>query len=176
MSAPRPTVFLDRDGTINRDHGYVHRWQDFEFAEGALEGLQLLASRQLVVVTNQSGIARGYYGHAEVEALHARLAEELALHGVRIDAFYYCPHHPDFGERIACDCRKPGIGMFERACRELAVDVAGSWMIGDKLDDLEFAARAGLRAILIAPGPSSGTGAAHVAANLVEAARIVLGG
>jgi D-glycero-D-manno-heptose 1,7-bisphosphate phosphatase len=143
----RPTVFLDRDGTLNEDIGYLHRWADFRFTVGALDGLRLLADYQLIVLTNQSGIARGMYTVDDLNLLHRALDAELGRQGIVIAAYYHCPHHPDFTG--PCECRKPGLAMFEQACREHPVDVARSWLIGDQPDDLELARRAGLRAIQI---------------------------
>lgn len=150
----RPAVFLDRDGTINVDTGYVFRPEDFEFLPGAVEAIKRLndAGYLVLVVSNQSSVARGFSTEADVENLHRYVAEELSKHGARIDRFYYCPHHPE-GEVAAyrknCDCRKPGIGMFRQACRDFEIDVVNSWMIGDKGSDEEFGQRAGLITICV---------------------------
>jgi len=160
-----PIVLLDRDGTINEDRGYVHRWEDFAFTPGAAEAIRALndAGYRVVVVSNQSGVGRGYYTEQDVLALHQALDAELACHGARIDAYYYCPHHPDAG----CACRKPALGLFEQVCLDAPIALEASWMIGDKLDDMEFAVRAGLRGLRVGPEGEVRT--------LAEAIQIVLG-
>lgn len=161
MAGPTPqkTVFLDRDGTINVNHGYVHRVEDFEFIRGVPEALRELqrAGYRLVVITNQSGIARGMFSAMDVERLHRHMSAQLSMLGVEIAAYYYCPLHPDYGgadlERIRAE-RKPGLGMFRRACRAFAVDVPRSFMVGDHWSDVAFGQRAGLQSILVGePGP-----------------------
>lgn len=159
------TVFLDRDGTLNVDHGYVHSSAQFEFIPGVPQALQRLqqAGLRLIVVTNQSGVARGYYPESAVAALHAHMDRCLSTFAVHISAYYYCPFHPDYGDahyRRASPDRKPGIGMFERAQQEFAIDVERSFMVGDTLSDMLFAQRAGLQPILVQTGQG--------AANTVE--------
>jgi D-glycero-D-manno-heptose 1,7-bisphosphate phosphatase len=145
----RKAAFLDRDGVINRDHGYVYRWEDFEFVPGAVEAMRRLqdAGYALVIVTNQSGIARGMYGEADFHAMSAQMCEYLAARGVHLAVIEYCPHHPQ-GEVAAyahaCDCRKPEPGMIVRAARALQLDLAASLLFGDKLSDLEAAQNAGV--------------------------------
>lgn len=150
-------VFLDRDGTINVDHGYVHRVEDLEFIPGAPAALKAMqgAGYQLIVVTNQSGVARGLYTEADVNAVHAHMQDVLTGHGVAPLTYYYCPHHPEHGDaqyRRDCEDRKPGIGMFRRACRDFTIDIERSFMVGDKRSDLEFARAAGLQPILVRTG------------------------
>jgi D-glycero-D-manno-heptose 1,7-bisphosphate phosphatase len=146
------TVFLDRDGVINRkkpEPHYVTSWEEFEFLPGALEGLAALtrSGAHIVVVTNQRGIARGVYTEETLADMHARMKAAVEASGGRIDAIYYCPHE---GE---CDCRKPLTGMFERAAREIpGVDLAEAIVIGDAMCDLEAAARLGCPAVLVASG------------------------
>jgi D-glycero-D-manno-heptose 1,7-bisphosphate phosphatase len=152
----RPAAFLDRDGVINVDHGYVFRTGDLDFTPSAIEGIRLLnqAGYPVLVVTNQSGVARGLYGLAEVEAFHAHLNAMLAEAGAHIDAFYSCPFHPDGTVAefaIDHDDRKPGPGMIRRAMREWDVGAEGSFLIGDKQSDIDAATAAGLRSRLIAP-------------------------
>lgn len=152
----RPAAFLDRDGVINVDRGYTHRPEHLEFTPTAVEGIRLLnqAAYPVLVVTNQSGVARGLYGLAEVEAFHAHLNAALAEAGAHVDAFYHCPYHPDgtvaeFGREH--QDRKPGIGMIRRAMREWHVGTEGSFLIGDKQSDMDAAAAAGVVGYLIEP-------------------------
>jgi D-glycero-D-manno-heptose 1,7-bisphosphate phosphatase len=147
----RPFVFLDRDGTLIHDPGYVHRVEDYRLLDGVAEGLRALraAGFGLAIVTNQSGIGRGYFGEAAFQALQRHLLDDLERQGVAIDASYHCPHAP--GD--ACTCRKPAVGLLERAQRELGAELAASWVIGDAPSDMELAERAGCRAVWVgAPG------------------------
>lgn len=141
----RPALFLDRDGVLNIDHGYVFRVADFEPVEGVFDALRLAAQRGylLIVVTNQSGIGRGYFTQADYEILEAHIRRSFADEGVELDAIYHCPHHPDDG----CDCRKPSPGMILRAAREYDIDLVTSVMIGDKESDAEAARAAGIGTI-----------------------------
>ena len=147
-------VFLDRDGVINRERG-IHTWRvaDFEILPGVIEAVAAIRRAGLlsIVVTNQSGIALGMYGHADVAEVHAYLHRQLASHGAQLDAVYYCPHHPDKGR---CLCRKPGSLLFERAIARFGIDPARSLMIGDKPRDIEAAAAVGVRGILVDPNAS----------------------
>ncbi|HEV2630170.1 MAG TPA: HAD family hydrolase [Pseudolabrys sp.] len=150
--AAKPVAFLDRDGVLNVDHGYVHRPERLEWVAGAPEAVRLLneAGIPVIVITNQSGVARGYFGETDVQQFHAHVQEQLRARGAHVDAFYYCPHHPqgtvaEFA--IACDCRKPKPGMLERAARDFAVDRRRSFLIGDKDDDVAAAAAFGVRGI-----------------------------
>ena len=145
----RPALFLDRDGVLNEDRGYVHRWEDFRWIAGAREAVAAFNSRGwwVFVVTNQSGVGRGYYSEDDVHALHARMIEDLAAMGARIDAFYHCPHHPEGTVAQftrSCDCRKPAPGMILRAIRELGIDPAASILIGDSERDIEAGRAAGI--------------------------------
>lgn len=149
LAPHKAAAFLDRDGVINIDHGYVYRWEDFVFVPGAVDAMRRLqaAGYGLVIVTNQSGVARGYYGEAEVQRLHDALREHLASLGVALAAVDYCPHLPDAPVAhyaLHCDCRKPAPGMILRTARVLGLDLAGSLMFGDKPSDMEAGARAGI--------------------------------
>jgi D-glycero-D-manno-heptose 1,7-bisphosphate phosphatase len=149
-------AFLDLDGVINYDSGYVYRWVDFEFIPGAVEGMRRLqnAGYELVIVTNQSGIARGFYTEQQYRQLSALLLERLSDLGVKISGIFHCPHHPEGvvpEYAIDCDCRKPAPGMIERASRELGLSLKDSILIGDKYSDIAAARAAGLgRAYLVA--------------------------
>lgn len=154
----RPALFLDRDGVLNEDHGYVHSWADFHWVRGAREAVAAFnrAGWLVFVVTNQSGIGRGYYTEAAMHALHARMAAALAEAGGWIDAVYYCPQHPDatlqaYRHPDPPD-RKPNPGMILRAMADWPVDRAGSILVGDKPADIEAAARAGVRGLLFPGG------------------------
>lgn len=141
----RSAAFLDRDGVLNVDHGYVCKSRDFEWIAGAREAIRYLndAGYITVVVTNQSGIARGYYTEPEFRALHRWIDERLRESGARIDAVYFCPHLPDAAlpmYRNDCECRKPRPGMLLQAIRELDIDPASSFLIGDEASDCAAAA------------------------------------
>ena len=154
----RPALFLDRDGVLNEDRGYVHRWEDFCWIPGAREAVAAFNARDwwVFVVTNQSGVGRGYYPEADVLALHARMEADLAAAGARIDAFYYCPFHPEALEdryrHPDPPDRKPNPGMLLRAMADWPVDAARSVMVGDKAIDLEAGQRAGVRSLLFPGG------------------------
>jgi D-glycero-D-manno-heptose 1,7-bisphosphate phosphatase len=142
-------VFLDRDGVINVERHYLHRIEDFVFLPGAVEALRCLhaAGWVLVVVTNQSGIARGFYDEAAYQRLTSHMNSSLADAGVRLDAVLHCPHLPDAAVsayRRTCECRKPGAGMLLSAANTLGLDLASSVMIGDRLSDLQAGRAAGV--------------------------------
>lgn len=148
-------LLLDRDGTLNVDRGWVHRREDFCWVHGAREAIRWANDRGLLVlvITNQAGIARGYYTESQFHAFTTWIAEELAAFGARIDATYYCPHHPTAGigdYRRACRCRKPGPGLIERALAEWQFDVSRSIMIGDADTDVQAAEAAGIRGVRFA--------------------------
>jgi len=153
----RPAVFLDRDGTLNADTGYLHRIEDFRWLPEAREAIRWLNERGYLVfvVTNQSGIGRGYYGEADVDRLHGWMQQELAAVGAHIDDFRYCPHHPeaDLGAyRRVCGCRKPAAGMLFDLMTDWPVDPRRSLMIGDRPSDMEAAKSAGVRGVLYEGG------------------------
>ncbi|MCD1631094.1 D-glycero-beta-D-manno-heptose 1,7-bisphosphate 7-phosphatase [Marinobacter shengliensis] len=141
-------VFLDRDGVINVDHGYVYRKEGFEFVDGIFEACRHFQEQGylLIVVTNQSGIARGMYSEAQFQELTDWMVERFKEQGVTISRVYHCPHHPDFGpeDERDCDCRKPKPGMILRGIEEFDLDPSECIMIGDKESDMEAAEAANL--------------------------------
>ena len=148
----RPALLLDRDGTLNVDRGWVHRPADFCWIEGAREATRWANDRGILVfvITNQAGIARGYYSEEEFRGFTAWIDAQLAACGARVDATYYCPHHPTEGTgeyRRECNCRKPATGLIDRALDEWGFDPARSVMIGDAEHDMKAAAAAGIRAV-----------------------------
>ncbi len=150
-------VFLDRDGTINKEVTYLYRPEDLVILPGVPEAVKILRDNGfcILVVTNQAGIARGYYTVEHMHRLHRYLNEQLKRDGAWIDAFYYCPHHPEHGigeYRKVCRCRKPDTGMFEMAEREYEIDKNHSYMIGDKRIDVQAGHNYGIRSILVGTG------------------------
>lgn len=150
----RPAVFFDRDGVLNVDKGYVFRKEDFEWMPGAIETVKHFHDKgyYVFVVTNQSGVARGYYSEADVKALHVWVNEELARQDAHIDAFYYCPHHPAYGNshyRQFCACRKPEPGLIQQALAEWPVDKERSLLFGDKDSDIAAAEMASIKGYLV---------------------------
>jgi D-glycero-D-manno-heptose 1,7-bisphosphate phosphatase len=170
-------IFLDRDGTLIRDKGYTHRVEDYQLLPQAIEGLQAFARQgfRFVILTNQSGIGRGFYSEAQYEAFERHLHEDLLRQGITLEASYHCPHTPD----DLCRCRKPEIDLFHRAQRELGAVLSESWMIGDRLSDIQAGARAGCQGqVWIGKaGEDSNPGEetpAHLCAdNLLEAAALI---
>jgi D,D-heptose 1,7-bisphosphate phosphatase len=150
-------VFLDRDGNINVEKDYLYKIEDFEFIDGAKEAIKIFNNLGylVVIVTNQSGVARGYYTEKSVRELHDHLKKEVKAIGGHVDGFYYCPHHPKKGigeYKKKCECRKPESGMFLQAKKELNIDFNNSIMIGDKFSDVEAGERLGMRSILVKTG------------------------
>jgi D-glycero-D-manno-heptose 1,7-bisphosphate phosphatase len=149
MFALHKAAFIDRDGVINEERNYVHRIEDFVLLPGVVEALTLLrdAGYLLIVVTNQAGIARGYYDVPAINKLHEYLRIQLAENGVTLDGIYFCPHHPDGlvnGLSVEYECRKPAPGMLLQAAQEFNIDLASSVMIGDKTSDIQAGKRAGV--------------------------------
>lgn len=141
-------VFLDRDGVVNIDHGYVYRPGDFAFVDGIFALCRHFQQQDylIVVITNQSGIARGYFSEQDFQLLSEWMCQRFAEHGVTLTAIYHCPHHPGYGPEHErhCDCRKPQPGMLLRACREHDIDAAASILIGDKDSDMAAGQAAGV--------------------------------
>lgn len=179
----KPAVFLDRDGTINIEKDYLYRIEEFEFTPGAVEAIKLLnqAGYLVVVVTNQSGVARGYYSEADMAALHRYIDTVLASQGARVDAWYHCPHH-QAGKapyNQECDCRKPMPGMLLQAAADHAIDLTRSWMVGDKSADIEAGLAAGCKPVLVMTGYGAETADGMLpevprCSDLLEAARLIV--
>ena len=153
----RKTVFFDRDGVLNVERNYLYKIEEFQWQTDAVAAIKLLQAQdyRIIVVTNQSGVARGYYNEADVSKLHNYMQPQLALQQTRIDAFYYCPHLPDASRAEyaqECDCRKPGPGMILKAMQEHEVLKEQSFLIGDKESDLQAAQAAGIRGYLYQQG------------------------
>ncbi|MRI84160.1 MAG: D-glycero-beta-D-manno-heptose-1,7-bisphosphate 7-phosphatase [Nitratiruptor sp.] len=143
-------LFLDRDGVINEDYGYVHRIEDFHFIDGVFQAL-LRAQRagyKPIIVTNQSGIGRGYYTREDFFHLTRWMVERFGKEGIEVVDVFYCPHHPDRG----CGCRKPEPGMILEAARRYNIDLQSSWLVGDKPSDIEAARRAGVGGTILVDG------------------------
>lgn len=182
-------VFMDRDGTVSDEVGYlnhVSRLRVFPFSASAIRKIND-ASMLAVLVTNQAGVARGYFPETMIGDVHDRLVDELGREGARLDAIYYCPHHPSAGEppyRADCDCRKPRPGMLRRAAEEHDVDLAGSYVVGDKYSDVKLAHAVGAKGVLVLTGYGRGEyeyeraswprEPEHVAESLVEAVDWIL--
>jgi len=182
-----PAVFLDRDGTIIEDVGYLDAIEHIAWFPWSVDAIRALnrAACVVVVITNQSGVARGHFTEADVEATHRALDRRLAAGGARIDAYYYCPHHPDGAVpeyARACDCRKPGRGLVDRAVRDLSLDTARSFVVGDRWLDIGMAHAIGGRGILVRTGvgaeqerePVEGVTADAIVDNLAAAASWIL--
>jgi D-glycero-D-manno-heptose 1,7-bisphosphate phosphatase len=180
--------FIDRDGTLNEDIGYVSTPDELVLYPWAAEAVRLVneSGFKAIVITNQSGIARGMYSEQTLGAIHERLIAELARDGARIDAVYYCPHHPEIGAadyRKACDCRKPRTGMLDEAASEYNIELTRSFVIGDKSSDILLAENAGAQSALVLTGYGRETLAhperwpcqpSFVAENLLLAVRQIL--
>ena len=182
--ARRPAVFIDRDGTLTEEVGYVNHPSRLQLLPGSAIAIRRLneAGIAAVVATNQAGIARGYFSEEVMHAVHERLVEQLKEAGAHLDGLYVCPHHPTEGTppfRTECDCRKPKPGLLLRAARDLDLDLAASYMVGDKASDLVVAPAVGARAVLVLTGYGRGeweyrrahfsVPPDHVAADLREA-------
>lgn len=169
-------VFLDRDGTIAPDANYCSRPEDFNVFPEAAEAVKLInrAGFKTIVITNQSGIARGYFSEEALAGIHGKMLDELEEGGAGIDAIYYCPHHPDDG----CQCRKPGTLLFRRAAEEHDIDFDGSFMVGDTQMDIDAARTVGCRPVLVTTGPRRGSDvtdpADYTAGSLLEAAQWIV--
>jgi D-glycero-D-manno-heptose 1,7-bisphosphate phosphatase len=182
-----PAVFLDRDGTLIEEAGYLDRLERLAFFPFTVDAVRLLnnAGLAVVIVSNQSGVGRGLVRPAFVAEAHDAIAARLAAGGARIDAFYHCPHHPQASiaeYRLDCECRKPAAGMLRQAANDLNLDLARSFVVGDRLNDVAAARAVGARAILVRTGygrlaendSTDATGADGVVDNLAAAASWIL--
>ena len=172
-------VFLDRDGTINEEVGYMDRLEKLKLIPVAAEAIRLInaSGMKTVVVTNQSGVARGLFDEAFVETVHLRLREMLQAEGAFLDGIYFCPHHPTEGQERylrTCDCRKPAPGLLLQAAADLNLDPVRSYMVGDTLKDMEAGARIGAQGIIVRTG--YGSESAATLSTGEEPGRKILGG
>jgi D-glycero-D-manno-heptose 1,7-bisphosphate phosphatase len=157
----KPAVFMDRDGTLSEEVGYINHLSRFRLFPYSTPAVKILNNNGWLAigVTNQAGVARGYFSEELVIAVHDRLERELNTGGARLDAIYYCAHHPSVGEppyRLDCDCRKPRPGLIQRAARDFEIDLSASWMVGDRYGDVELALNAGLKSALVLSGYGRG--------------------
>ena len=185
----RPAVFIDRDGTINEQMGYINHVSRFRLIPGTSEAIRLLNTHGCfaIVVTNQSGVGRGYFPVQLVYDVHEQMKSLLAKEGAAVDGTYFCPHHPNGSVRefaIECDCRKPKTGLIKRACEDFEIDMDFSYVVGDRCSDIEMAERAGLKGVLVKTGygrgdieyvlPGNKIEPVHIAKDLLQAVKWVL--
>lgn len=183
----RPAVFLDRDGTLIEETGFLDRLERVIFFPWSVDAVRLLnrAGFAVIVVTNQSGVARGYFDEAHVAEVHRHIDEQLRAGGAVVEQFAYCPHHPEGAVeayRIDCECRKPRPGLLRAAADTCSLDLTRSFVVGDRWSDVQVAHAVGARGILVRTGygrsalaePAAGTQADLVAENLIEAAAWIL--
>ncbi len=182
-------VFIDRDGTLSEEVGYINhpsRFSLFPYSASAIRHLNengWLA----IVITNQAGVARGYFSEDMIQTVHERMAKELESDNAKLDAIYYCAHHPSVGEppyRLDCDCRKPKPGLISRATEDFDIDLEASWMVGDRYSDIELARNAGLKSLFVLSGYGRGEWEHQratwiekpdlIAENLLEAVRLIV--
>ena len=181
-------VFLDRDGTINEEMGYINHISRFRLFDFVPQAIKILneAGFVVIVVTNQSGVARGYFDEKLVREIHKKLIEDLKKESARIDGVYYCPHHPQEGRgkyKKDCECRKPKTGMIDIAVKDHNIDLSRSFMVGDRYKDIVFAKRAGLQPVFVKTGYGIGEYSYQrrewtekplfIAENLLEAAQFI---
>jgi len=157
----RSAIFLDRDGTINEEMGYINHPGRFVLLDGVCEAIKILNENNFltIVVTNQSGVARGYFPLDLLHKVNERMKALLAEKGARLDAVYFCPHHPDAAipeYRVKCDCRKPGTGLFRMAMEDFPIELEGSFVIGDRCLDMHFAHACGMPGIMVETGYGRG--------------------
>jgi len=185
----RPAIFLDRDGTINEQMGYINHISRFRILPGVPEAIKLLNDDNylVIVVTNQSGIARGYFPLELVNAIHSFMEDSIKKEGAHIDAIFFCPHYPRskvVEYAITCDCRKPKTGMIKQALDRFDIDLENSFMIGDHFTDLEFAHNGNIKSIMVKTGyglgevdhilPDFDYKPVHVSEDLLDAVKWIL--
>ncbi len=169
-------VFLDRDGTISEEVNYCRRAEDLHLIPLVTEAVNLLnrSGFKVIVVTNQSGIAREYFTLETLEQIHQKMQDELAIGNAKVNAIYHCPHHPDDG----CECRKPATGLLRKASHDFNVNLEASYMVGDRQTDVETGKAAGCKTVLVATGPDWENGVSshpdYIADNLMSAARWIV--
>ena len=154
-------VFIDRDGTLSEEVGYINHPERFRLFPYAGEAIKHLNENGwlAIVTTNQAGVARGYFSEEMIQTVHQGMKEKLAIDGARLDAIYYCAHHPSVGEppyRFDCDCRKPKPGLITRAATDFDVDLKNSWMVGDRYSDIQMARNAGVKSAFVLSGYGRG--------------------
>lgn len=154
-------VFIDRDGTLSEEVGYINHPERFRLFPYSGEAIRHLNENGwlAIVTTNQAGVARGYFSEAMIETVHKGMKDKLATEGARLDAIYYCAHHPSVGEppyRVDCDCRKPKPGLITRAATDFNVDLKHSWMVGDRYSDIQMARNAGVKSAFVLSGYGRG--------------------
>jgi D-glycero-D-manno-heptose 1,7-bisphosphate phosphatase len=186
----RPALFIDRDGTINEEMGYINHPSRFVLLPGVAEAIRLLNEREIlaIVLSNQSGVARGYFPIDLVHEINDLMKRRLGKSGARVDGIFFCPHHPKGIVReyaLDCDCRKPEAGLIYQACAEFEIDLTRSFVVGDRVRDIEMAQNAGLEGIMVKTGygrgemdyilPQREMEPDHVAEGLPDAVRWVLG-
>jgi D-glycero-D-manno-heptose 1,7-bisphosphate phosphatase len=189
MQMKRPAVFIDRDGTISEEVGYVNHPSRFRLFPYSAEAIRILNSNEwlAIVITNQAGVARGYFSEDVIASVHDQLKHDLE--NAQLDGIYYCAHHPSVGEppyRFDCDCRKPKTGLIDRAAKDFDIDLGASWMIGDRYSDVELARNAGLRSAFVLSGYGRGEWEYQrhvwklepdlVCENLLEAVKVIVAG
>lgn len=185
----KPAVFIDRDGTINEQMGYINHVSRFVLLPGTAEGIRLLNRHQymVIIVSNQSGVARGYFPIELVDQVHVRMKALLEKENASVDGIFFCPHHPRgivAEYSITCDCRKPRPDLIRKACERFDIDMANSYVIGDRCMDIELAHRSGLKGILVATGygpgeieyvlPFTPFKPTHIGKDLLDAVRWIL--
>jgi D-glycero-D-manno-heptose 1,7-bisphosphate phosphatase len=141
-------IFLDRDGVLNEDSGYVHKIEDFNILPGVIDGLKRLRDFRFFIVTNQSGIGRGYYTVDDFHKFNNHLLDELKRHEIKIEKTYFCPHHPD----VMCECRKPNAKSVMEAAKNFDIDLSNSWVVGDHVSDIQLGKNAGCKTIYLLTG------------------------
>lgn len=185
----KPAVFIDRDGTVNEQMGYINHPSRFRLLPGTTEAFRLLNENRVLalIVSNQSGVARGYFPINLVHEIHALMQRALEEKGARVDGIFFCPHHPRGSVpeyTRSCLCRKPGIGLIEEACKAFDVDLSRSYVVGDRCLDVETAKRAGIDGIMVETGyglgdiqhvlPQNSAKPVHIAPDLLRAVQWIL--